>query len=73
MEYPDWKFNNLDEFPASKKVAVKGDSVEVSVPFEKVYDCYECEDTGEVMDMQYDNDSHNYYDDGSTKPCICTL
>jgi len=46
---------------------------EQKIPFKKKYKCYNCMDTGEVQDMQYDSDSHNYYDDGSTKPCICTL
>lgn len=32
-----------------------------------------CDGSGEINDMQYDHDSHQWYNDGSTKPCPHTL
>jgi len=56
-----------------KTLIVQGESKSENVVMDKRYDCYECNDSGEVNDVQYDHDSHNYYNDGSTKPCICQL
>ena len=45
---------------------------EVKVEVEKIYNCYICEDTGEIDFDERDSDSHQFAPTGVRK-CVCKL
>jgi hypothetical protein len=50
------------------RLPVSGESKEESVPVEKIYQCYDCMDTGEVGCQESDGEGHYY---SSTRVCHC--